>query len=183
MWLTLTRISQLKCRHYMLESFLRWQYSARRWATFSVDIFLVSLLISTASTVASKSLTAAPSCLSLEEDHCSSLSSFWCCSFRRRFTGELNAVMTCYVHLLNCMTCRLTIDADSEAWVGAWWLGPIVTSGFLVLTSVPMLGFPLRLPGTDAHCSNCSAWIAYQFRVLNLEKHEFQKWAFIKCSV
>ena len=42
----------------------------------------------------------------------------------------------------------LTIDADSEAWVGAWWLGPLVASGFCFLISIPMLGFPRRLPGT-----------------------------------
>ena len=68
-------------------------------------------------------------------------------SYQIRFTDTW---ATCCIAI--CETCRfalhsLTIDADSEAWVGAWWLGPLVTSGLLVLISFPMLGFPRRLPG------------------------------------
>ena len=48
---------------------------------------------------------------------------------------------------VSCVAYSLTIDADSESWVGAWWLGPLVASGFMVVMAMPMLGFPRRLPG------------------------------------
>ena len=47
----------------------------------------------------------------------------------------------------SCVVFSVTIDADSESWVGAWWLGPLVASGFMVVMAIPMLGFPRRLPG------------------------------------
>ena len=51
------------------------------------------------------------------------------------------------MHVSHWIVYSLTIDADSEAWVGAWWLGPLVASGFMVVMAMPMLGFPRRLPG------------------------------------
>ena len=42
---------------------------------------------------------------------------------------------------------RIDIDEESEAWVGAWWLGPLISSVFAVLVALPILGYPERLPG------------------------------------
>lgn len=45
------------------------------------------------------------------------------------------------------MTCSLPITDESESWVGAWWLGPLISGCLFLLVSIPMLGFPLHLPG------------------------------------
>ena len=42
---------------------------------------------------------------------------------------------------------RIDIDEESEAWVGAWWLGPVLSAILAVLVAIPILGFPERLPG------------------------------------
>ena len=42
---------------------------------------------------------------------------------------------------------RLPIDDSNEAWVGAWWLGPLLSACLFLIVSIPMLGFPLHLPG------------------------------------
>ena len=41
----------------------------------------------------------------------------------------------------------LPIDDSNEAWVGAWWLGPLLSACLFLIVSIPMLGFPLHLPG------------------------------------
>ena len=45
---------------------------------------------------------------------------------------------------------RLTITPDSPVWVGAWWMGFLLSGSLAVLTSIPILAFPKYLPGTAA---------------------------------
>ena len=42
---------------------------------------------------------------------------------------------------------RLEIVPDSPQWVGAWWIGFIISGVLALLVSVPILAFPKQLPG------------------------------------
>lgn len=41
---------------------------------------------------------------------------------------------------------QVELDHKDLRWVGAWWLGFLVASGFLFLTAVPYFFFPRHLP-------------------------------------
>ena len=45
------------------------------------------------------------------------------------------------------LSCSVNITQDSEAWVGAWWLGPLMGSALALLFAIPIYGFPNKLPG------------------------------------
>ncbi|XP_071854717.1 solute carrier organic anion transporter family member 4A1-like [Apostichopus japonicus] len=42
---------------------------------------------------------------------------------------------------------EIEIDPSNPLWVGNWWLGFMFTGGLALLTSVPLMAFPKRLPG------------------------------------
>ena len=48
-----------------------------------------------------------------------------------------------------CILIALSLDItpDSPLWVGAWWLGFLVSAAMALLVVVPMFGFPKHLPG------------------------------------
>lgn len=43
---------------------------------------------------------------------------------------------------------RIDITPDNSLWVGAWWIGFLGAGAGSLLISVPILGYPHRLPGT-----------------------------------
>ncbi len=42
---------------------------------------------------------------------------------------------------------RIDIGPDSPQWVGAWWIGFLITGVMALFVSVPILAFPKSLPG------------------------------------
>ncbi|XP_077868619.1 solute carrier organic anion transporter family member 4A1-like [Saccoglossus kowalevskii] len=44
---------------------------------------------------------------------------------------------------------RLSITVDSPLWVGAWWLGFIITGTLAWMVSLPLVAYPKQLPGSD----------------------------------
>ena len=44
-------------------------------------------------------------------------------------------------------TDSIDITPESPLWVGAWWLGFLVSASLALMIVVPMLGFPKHLPG------------------------------------
>lgn len=36
-------------------------------------------------------------------------------------------------------------------WVGAWWINFLIVGSVMMLITVPVLGFPKRLPGNNSH--------------------------------
>ena len=43
------------------------------------------------------------------------------------------------------------IDASDPRWVGAWWLGFLISAIGVIFVIVPMSGFPKDLPGAASH--------------------------------
>lgn len=41
------------------------------------------------------------------------------------------------------------LTPQSNVWVGAWWIGFLVMSGFNILIGLIFLGFPAQLPGSE----------------------------------
>ena len=50
---------------------------------------------------------------------------------------------------MSCLP-SLGLTEDSPLWVGAWWIGFIVSGAMALLITVPLLGFPKYLPGNLA---------------------------------
>lgn len=44
--------------------------------------------------------------------------------------------------------CRIDIAPENTLWVGAWWIGFLGAGAASLLISIPILGYPQRLPGT-----------------------------------
>lgn len=55
-----------------------------------------------------------------------------------------------YTDFATVPTDSLPIESDSPLWVGAWWLGFLITSGLGLCVVLPLSGFPKRLPGALA---------------------------------
>ncbi|XP_033109637.1 solute carrier organic anion transporter family member 4A1-like [Anneissia japonica] len=60
-------------------------------------------------------------------------------------------------------TSMLGIDSSSPLWVGAWWLGLLLSSSLSFFVAIPFLGFPKFIPGhkelakervSEAHCGS-----------------------------
>nr|CAB3266358.1 solute carrier organic anion transporter family member 4A1-like [Phallusia mammillata] len=41
-----------------------------------------------------------------------------------------------------------TITPDSPQWVGAWWVGFVISAGIILVLSIPVLAYPRKLPST-----------------------------------
>jgi len=41
------------------------------------------------------------------------------------------------------------LTPSDPRWVGAWWIGFIITAVCFILLTVPLTGFPKHLPGND----------------------------------
>ncbi|ESO83153.1 hypothetical protein LOTGIDRAFT_222876 [Lottia gigantea] len=59
--------------------------------------------------------------------------------------GEL---LNIYTDFRAIDTASLTIDKDNPRWVGAWWLGFLISGTMAFLTAIPLGGFPRSLPGS-----------------------------------
>ena len=44
-------------------------------------------------------------------------------------------------------TCRVTLSPLDPGWVGAWWIGFVLSGVLLILTAIPLSLFPHELPG------------------------------------
>ena len=42
---------------------------------------------------------------------------------------------------------RISLDPSHPQWVGAWWICILVALGGCLLISLPVAGYPKRLPG------------------------------------
>lgn len=45
------------------------------------------------------------------------------------------------------VSCRTDISPENTLWVGAWWIGFLGAGAASLLISIPILGYPQRLPG------------------------------------
>nr|XP_009860360.2 solute carrier organic anion transporter family member 4A1-like isoform X1 [Ciona intestinalis]XP_026692687.1 solute carrier organic anion transporter family member 4A1-like isoform X2 [Ciona intestinalis] len=48
----------------------------------------------------------------------------------------------------------VSITDSSEAWIGAWWMGPLIVGCLGLVVAVPILMLPKTLPGTEKHRVN-----------------------------
>ncbi|XP_046350996.2 solute carrier organic anion transporter family member 4A1-like [Haliotis rufescens] len=48
-------------------------------------------------------------------------------------------------------TSSLSITPDNRKWVGAWWLGFVISGVIALVISVPLAGFPRALPGSSKY--------------------------------
>ena len=42
---------------------------------------------------------------------------------------------------------RLDFDARDTRWVGAWWIGFVITAVAFVVIALPIFGYPKYMPG------------------------------------
>lgn len=45
-----------------------------------------------------------------------------------------------------CGLCSIGMSPSSNVWIGAWWIGFVITGFSALLISLPTFGFPKRLP-------------------------------------
>ena len=51
--------------------------------------------------------------------------------------------------LLTIFFLRLGFDARDTRWVGAWWIGFLISAVAFVVFSIPVFGYPKYMPGID----------------------------------
>ena len=44
---------------------------------------------------------------------------------------------------------RLGFDARDTRWVGAWWIGFVITAIAFTVVSIPIFGYPKYMPGSS----------------------------------
>ena len=49
------------------------------------------------------------------------------------------------------VSCRTDISPENTLWVGAWWIGFLGAGAASLLISIPILGYPQRLPGSQRY--------------------------------
>jgi len=45
----------------------------------------------------------------------------------------------------------VSINESNEMWIGAWWIGALISGIFALLASIPVLMLPRVIPGTEKH--------------------------------
>ena len=55
-----------------------------------------------------------------------------------------------YVYCLSSFIFSISLSADNPRWVGAWWIGFIISGCLAFIIALPIAGFPKALPGTEA---------------------------------
>nr|XP_022311407.1 solute carrier organic anion transporter family member 4A1-like isoform X2 [Crassostrea virginica] len=59
------------------------------------------------------------------------------------------AFLNIYVDVNKVETDSLTLTPSSPRWVGAWWIGFLLSGLLAFLVAFPMCGFPTKLPGSE----------------------------------
>ncbi|KAK7485686.1 hypothetical protein BaRGS_00023135 [Batillaria attramentaria] len=68
-------------------------------------------------------------------------------------------------------TSALVIDKENPRWVGAWWLGFLISGSIAMMIAVPMCGFPIRLPGSEKYQAEREAEV-YQTKKSTEHSHQ-----------
>lgn len=60
------------------------------------------------------------------------------------------------------VSCSTDITPENTLWVGAWWIGFLGAGAASLLISIPILGYPPRLPGTQLEGTGTgTAWCSH----------------------
>ena len=54
------------------------------------------------------------------------------------------------LHFITFQPAELDLTPRDPRWIGAWWLGPFCCGFILILDGLILLGFPAKLPGSEA---------------------------------
>jgi len=49
--------------------------------------------------------------------------------------------------LFVCVVCRIDLTPEDPQWVGAWWIGFLISGSLSFLIAVPLSAFPKSIPG------------------------------------
>lgn len=75
-----------------------------------------------------------------------------------------------------CLTETVTITPGDARWVGAWWLGYIISGVITLMSAVPFWFLPKSLPiPVDKHDSSCTQEQARFIKDSSVMQHKFRQ--------